>query len=163
MQNYDEIIRETIGGFCSPQDLVVCRYVFKKPNQTCYMCGKHPITWNYVLHNVESGDKLVVGSECVVNLSLVVGKPLVFSQEYEYAVRFINNRFPGAAIVADWDLLETLSHLDWQMGLYAGFDEHTRRQWYDDLVLDPDDPNVWELAPDDLDPMQIDWESLDYE
>lgn len=163
MDNYDEIIGLTISGFCSPKDVVVCRYVFKKPNQTCFMCGKHPISWNYVLYNVDTGDRMVVGSECVVNFSRVAGQPLVFPKEYAFAVDFINKKVPNAARIADYDLLQTIGDIDFLRAPILEDDGGFRRQMYDDLGLDPDNPNVWELAPDDLDPTQFDWESWDYE
>jgi hypothetical protein len=163
MENYDEIVKLTLGGFCSTRDDVACMSVFSKPNQTCHMCGHHPITLNFVLYNLDTGEKMVVGSKCVTTYSRFAGRPLLFPQEFERAAALLNEKAPNAAVVAQGELLQTLHNLEDRRMPHLDEAQQSMRQMYDDLGLDPEAPDFFELAPDDLNPKYFDWESWDYE
>jgi hypothetical protein len=85
-----------------------------------------------------------------------------FPKEFERTANFINQKAPNSARVAEADVVQMLQRLDTSTS-YQDAETEFKRSMYDDLGLDPDNPNLFDLAPDGLDPRQFDWESYDYE
>lgn len=102
-------ITERIKAFWRHQDQVLCRRIFWERENTCQLCGKHPITERYLLENLTSKESMWVGRKCVFNCiiamrQLGVKAVMLFPSRHTiYANRF-NERWPGSArIIMDFD------------------------------------------------------------
>jgi hypothetical protein len=144
MDEYWNKVKGKVNEFWQLNDKILCIKVFKSENQTCQLCGYHPISWNHVLENKRTLKTLTVGSVCVYKFTkavkelghnLKIGYPSRFSP----AVELLNKKYPGTAAVDKY--------------FYERENEPDYSEWEADRYV----------APEGLNPDEIDWDSFDYE
>jgi len=69
---YWKILEKRLKEFWKPGQEVICIRVFKKEDSQCELCDYQPITWNFVLINIQTTNALRVGSRCVKNFRKVI-------------------------------------------------------------------------------------------
>lgn len=60
--------------FWKPGQEIFCLRIFKLEDSQCELCDHQPITWNYVLINVQTGETMNVGSRCVNNFQKIIDR-----------------------------------------------------------------------------------------
>jgi hypothetical protein len=158
-QAYWDRVRASIAKFRQPGQELRCTNIYTQDAGTCQMCGHHPIKWHHVLHNQQTDDKMIVGSECINNYKLVTGAQIVFPERFKRAAKYLNDRYPDCVVIAP-DPVRSCPELEYRERP-GEYDE--RYEMYDALGLDPQDPDFGELAAEGLDPDEYDWDSHDYD
>lgn len=146
MDEYWNKVKKRVKEFWQPNDKILCVRVFKSEDQTCQLCGYHPISWNHVLKNRRTLQTLTVGSVCVHKFTKAVKElghdlTVAYLPNLHPAVKLLNKKYPGTANVDRYfDEKENSPDYEWKWNEY-----------YKDF------------APEGLNPDEIDWDSFDYE
>ena len=152
-EEYYRRIKAALASFWTPAQTLRCTAFFRKEGSTCGLCGKHPITWNYVLRNQDTGVFRVVGSNCIVEYKKITGVSVSFRPQLAGPAEYLNTIYPDTAVITEEmnDAHEPGDHeLDEQLAQF---------EYLDGMGLDAHDPDFWDLAPEGLHPYEIDWDS----
>jgi hypothetical protein len=104
---YRAAIEETLRNFVKEGDDVACIGYFARQGGQCRMCGKQPITWHYVLENLNTHQWLVTGNECVKNYQIILAewgwRPdyVVFPEFLRCVTPWILEENPNAVVFND--------------------------------------------------------------
>jgi len=152
---YWKRIRNKIGEIWRPGDVLGCWKIVERPDQECQLCGHAPIRLNHYLTNGRTGQTLVVGSRCIVNYKIAVADlghelDILYPDKLSGAASRLNAIQSGTAVV-DEDRLRTEILTKWAHEI----DELSSRAEGDEPAED--------LAPEGMDPDEIDWEAFDFE
>ncbi len=161
-------IRATLADFCCPGDELRCVRLYWRPNATCELCGHSPISFNFVLRNVRTGRRLTVGRHCVYNYKRETGRPVVFPAWCSRAADSLNAKLPGCATVTEPErrpLAQPRPHypVPPPEPYEPADDRDDERELCEELGLDPDDPDFFDLAAEGMHPDEVDWESCDFD
>jgi hypothetical protein len=92
---YEERVETTFRQFVKPGDSVMCIALFALEGQSCQVCGKEGIKWNYVIENLRSHELVVAGSECIRNYEIILSRwgfeprVIVFPTSFEWFTRYL--------------------------------------------------------------------------
>jgi hypothetical protein len=78
---YRQIVESRLRRFVRNADDVMCVGVFTLQDQQCKVCDYHPITWNYIIENLATHERLIAGSECICNYEVIL-KEWGYQPEY---------------------------------------------------------------------------------
>src|SRR5262249_13107057 len=78
---YREIVEPRLRRFVRNGDDVLCVGVFTLQGQQRKVCDHKPITWNYIIENLATHQRLIAGSECICNYEVIL-KEWGYQPEY---------------------------------------------------------------------------------
>ena len=152
MEGYWEIIAETVRHFSRPGDKLFCADAYQsKEFIKCQLCGHYPIKNIFLLMNERTGESLKVGSECIVNYKVVSERMggrvyILYPEKFKPLADKLNDRYPGTVTVVD-------DRPDIEMDLaMRGY-----------KVLDPEDLDIDDLAPEGMGLDDVDWDSYGWD
>ena len=69
---YRQVVEPRLRAFVRNGDDVMCVGVFTRKGQRCKLCDYHPITWNYVIENLATHQRLIAGCRCIENYEIIL-------------------------------------------------------------------------------------------
>lgn len=94
--------------FWKTGDEIICTRIFRRSNNTCYLCGQSPIEWHHVFLNSISNETIDVEFSCVINMKKLLeewgsDQKILFFKKYEEEAKHLNSQNEGTAEILEFN------------------------------------------------------------
>jgi hypothetical protein len=99
---------EKLTQFWKPGDEIICTRVFRRSNNSCYLCGNTPIEWHHVLLNPNTNQTIDVEFSCVIDIKKIMeqldsSQKILFFPQYSEEVKHLNSQHEGTAAIIEFN------------------------------------------------------------